>query len=655
MRAGMMWSKLWSKLRPGRMGRVVALLAILAAALAQPEPALAQEMRVRFDATELPRGLLRSEVELAVPEPIRSGGGPLALWFPKWVPGAHGPAGSVEEVVWLSIRTGAGDTVRWRRTPGEVYRVVAEVPEGTRRLAVELRVAAGGGGAGTGVAAGPGIGVINPGAAIVYRERDSASSVDVGVSLVLPEGWHAATALEPVPGASRRSEIVYRPDTLRAVVDAPIVIGRHMRTYDLIGPDAPDGTPPHRLRMVSESPDGVDIHPDLLASYRAMVSEASALFGSHPFDSFDVLVASTDELGRTGLEHGRSTLNVLPPTVFDRPEINAWWDRLLIPHEYVHAWVGKYRRPAGMATGDYHTPKDTELLWVYEGLTQYLGQVLEARSGLMSRDEFVDALHDQVTGLRAQQGRQWRPLIDTALASRLLRSPSGPWAGLKRNQAYYFEGALFWLEADALIRRETGGARSLDDFCRVFFARGPGDPAVKSYSRRDVIGALERVHAHDWDRFFRERVERVTPELPMGAIAGMGYRFELAGEPQRAASGRPLGSPLAQPEGIGLVLIGDGQVRSVTLGSAADRAGLAPGMRIVGVGDLVFGAGAWRKAIERAQQTGGVPVTVRIGDRLERREIAYDGGLRYVRIERDPGREDVLGQILAPRRDVGRE
>jgi len=636
------------------MSRGTVWLIWMLALLASASPALAQEMRVRLDATDLPRGLLRSEVELPVPDEAREGGGSVALWFPKWVPGAHGPAGSVEDVVGLSIRTGAGDAVRWRRSPGEVYRVLAEAPAGAQRLVVSLRVAAGTGGAGTGVASGPGIGVINPGAAIVYPEGDRASQTRVEASLVLPEGWHAATALEPVRGDGGGPEIVYRAASLRAFVDAPIVIGPHARTYDLIGPDAPDGTPPHRLHLISESPRGVDVHPDLLDGYRAMVSEASALFGSHPFESFDVLVASTEQLGRTGLEHGRSTLNVLPPSVFDRPEINAWWDRLLIPHEYVHAWVGKYLRPAGMATDDYHTPKDTELLWVYEGLTQYLGQVLEARAGLMDRGEFIDALHDQVTGLRAQQGRRWRPLIDTARASRLLRSPSGPWAGLKRNQAYYFEGALFWLEADALIRRETGGARSLDDFCRAFFGSGPGDPAVNPYTRADVIAALGRVHAHDWDGFFRERVDRVTPELPMGAIAAMGYRFELAGEPQRGSNGRPLGSPLSQPEGIGLVL-GGGEVRSVTLGSAADRAGMSPGVRIVGVDGLVFSVDRWRRAIEAATETGVVPVTVEVGRRLERLEIAYGGGLRFVRIERDPDREDVLGEILEPRRGEQRE
>ncbi|MEM0983706.1 MAG: hypothetical protein AAGI17_07145 [Planctomycetota bacterium] len=632
------------------MNPIKALLCLLATVW--PAAAFSQVMRIDLNAADLSRGLLTSRVRVPVPDDVQSDGGEMPLWFPKWVPGTHGPTGPITDVAGMTIsaefESGAPDEVlNWTRTPGEVYRVVADVPAGATTLLIEMAASAGVGNSGTQASGAPAVGVINANTVVLYREGDSASEITVQGRLALPNNWTFGTALETADRIEQGpfTIVTFAETSLEDFIDSPIVLGRFGRVFELNAGDAPDFTPPHRLHVVSEIPTALEFNEDLLEDYRAVVTEASLLFGSHPFESFDILLVSTDQLGRSGLEHQRSTLNVLPRDTMLKPAINEWWPRLLIPHEYVHAWCGKYRRPAGMATDDYHTPKNTELLWVYEGLTQYLGQVLEVRAGLMDEAKFVHALHDQVMGLRKQQGRRWRPLVDTARSSHLLRSGGGRWGGLKRNQAYYFEGALFWLEADALIRRLTEGEKSLDDFCRLFFAHAEGDPVPKPFMRDDVIAALNEIVPSDWDGFWRSRVDVTLTDLPLTGITSTGYQLTFKDEPQHS-------SKLDHTDGLGVSVSNGGTITTVILGSPADRARLAPGMKIVGVNQLVFSADNLAIALALTEDSGEIELTLASGESLERRTIAYDGGLRYPHLGRIESRPNVLADILAPRREI---
>ncbi|MGB7323594.1 MAG: hypothetical protein WBD31_01895, partial [Rubripirellula sp.] len=333
-------------------------------------------MRVEIDARDLPRKLLSATVRL----PVTPSGEKVAIWYPKWVPGSHAPGGPIANVAGLQFEDAAGNTLPWRRTPGEVYRFEVDAPDATTEILVRLRYIANQpttNAVGLDSYGSTRLGMVSPNTVLLYAEGMHIDSQIVDVSIQLPKSWSAASALRTSDG-NDTGTVTYQSASLRDVVDSPIMCGLHRKEYELTEPDI--DAPPHTLHVFTDD-EATQLPDAIVQRLQAMVTQTSHLIGSHPFDRFDILLAVTDRLSPNGLEHARSTFNILPPSAL--ASLGAWkgWNRLLIPHEYLHAWCGKYRRPAGMLTGDYHTPKGTELLWVYEGLTQYLGELVEARSG----------------------------------------------------------------------------------------------------------------------------------------------------------------------------------------------------------------------------------------------------------------------------------
>jgi len=321
---------------------------------------------------------------------------------------------------------------------------------------------------------------------------------------------------------------------------------------------------------------------------------------------------------------------------------------MLVPHEYVHSWCGKYRRPAGMVTRDLFTPQDTELLWVYEGLTQYLGYLLEVRSAMATREEYDWDLLNRIRWARLQQGRQWRTLADTGAAAHSLRSGSATWGHLRRSQDYYDEGSLIWLEADAIIRRLTDGRKSLDDFCHAFFRHDAGDPVPKAYDRGEVVRVLGEVAAYDWDAFVRERVETPGPRAAMTLGEEIGYTIQFSNQPPSGPRDSRMDA-LDARDSLGMTIGWDGSIGTVLLGSPADEAGLGPRMRIIGVGDHVWSRARFIETLEASAATGTVTLLMTSGDRLVEKVINYDGGPRFMTIVKQEGEADVLAEILTPK------
>jgi predicted metalloprotease with PDZ domain len=481
------------------------------------------------------------------------------------------------------------------------------------------------------------------------REGAKHNEATIAATLALPDGWSAATVLRTNSGDGPEPEgvIRYDPVTLEVFVDSPIMVGRYARAYELANGHEREGvpqTPPTTMHVFSEAESVVKLPGDVVEAFEAMVEQATVLFGAHHFDRFDILVATSDRLRWNGLEHTASTFNIISQRALQDLDDLRGWQQMLIPHEYVHAWCGKYRRPAGMATDDFHTPKDTRLLWVYEGLTQYYGTVLEARSGMLTVEEMRDWLRRTVSWRRARQGREWRPLDDTASASWTLRGAGGAWSGLRLGQDYYSEGALVWLEADALIRDGTEGEKSLDDFARVFFAHAEGDPVPKPFTRKEVIETLSGVHAHDWDAFFSERIERPLDRPVLELVPLLGYRIEFAAEPPETPRGVSIDA-LDAYDSIGARFSSNGTVRDVLLGSPADDAGLAPNMRIAGVNGHVWSSSRFADALALTPVRGDMELLVISGDTYVTRTVAYDGGRRHMRIVRDETKDDHLAAI----------
>jgi predicted metalloprotease with PDZ domain len=434
---------------------LVGLCLVIGSAAAADAPAVTVEV----DARELPRKLLHTTLDV----PYTSG--PLRLWYPKWFPGSHGPHGRVEDIAGFRVETPEGTPIPWTRDEVELHCFVIKAPEGTRSVRVKLDIvceAAGPDKAGIHTVGSRDVGVINWNTCLVYPQGPAADDQPVKVRLWLPDGWKYATALKAEARKDGDGAVAFTPVSLTTLVDSPLIAGRLLKTIKL---DAGAG-PPAFLHLTSESPEALNLDPKVVELYSRVVREAWALFGAAHYAEFHFLVVCSDALGLFGLEHLSCSLNgVGERGLLDEKLRKGWWLANLLPHEYAHSWCGKYRRPVAMITPDFHTPQKTKLLWVYEGLTEYLGEVLSVRAGLLTPDEYKLTLTAHIRGASRTTGRQWRPLEDTAVAAHLARNPGKSWNQLRRTQDFYMEGMLLWYECDAIIREKTDGAKSLDDFC----------------------------------------------------------------------------------------------------------------------------------------------------------------------------------------------
>ncbi len=600
-------------------------------------------LKVDVDATEISRALLHSRIE------IPAAPGELVVWYPKWIPGVHAPAGPVQNLAGLRFETVKGEALVWRRDDEEMNRFLVTVPAGADRVIAKLDYICNQPSANSSGVDSYGnslVGVINWNTVLLYPESALIDSATASVRLKLPTGWKYGTALrrekETPDGVS------FAAGTLRRVVDSPLICGENFRTIDITGKN----TPPVFIHLASEAASAIQLDDKLIAQYRKLVVEALALFGGARFEEYHFLVTCSDRLPGNGLEHLESSLNGVGERELVEEKKMKSWAMYLLPHEFVHSWCGKFRRPAPMLTTSFHRPERTRLLWVYEGLTQYLGEVLAVRSGLMPLDQHIPAFANKLSHLMQTAGRAWRPLDDTAVASWTIRAHSPAWSQLRRGQDYYDEGLVVWLEADALIRDKTGGAKSLDDFCKKFFAANRAtDPAVKPYELKEVIGLLQELVAdEDWDKFFAERIMQPRPALSLEFLTRtLGYRLQYTAKPSEYFTEREKERKGANvTESIGLSAGDDGKVGSVIPGSVADQAGLASGMSITGVNGRKYSPQRLKDGIADSVTARKIDLLVLDGDTFRSVTLPYADGPRYLELTRTKDHPDTLAAILAP-------
>jgi predicted metalloprotease with PDZ domain len=356
-------------------------------------------------------------------------------------------------------------------------------------------------------------------------------------------------------------------------VDSPLICGQNFRDFDLKGKQ----TPPAVMHVTSESPNAIQFDEKLIGRYRALVAEAIALFGSAHFSDYHFLVVCSDQVPNNGLEHMASSFNSVGEREIIDEKKRKHWPAYLLPHEFVHSWCGKYRRPATMVTTNFHTPERTKLLWVYEGLTQYLGEILTVRAGLLSSEDFVPQFATKLDWLMRQAGRKWRSVEDTAISSWLLRGKSAAWSSLRRSQDYYDEGMLTWMEADALIRDRSGGKKSLDDFCKKFFVTQPEAGAVAGYELDEVIRLLNEVQPMDWKKFFHDRIEVPRQDLGLDFVETLGYRLQYSAKPSEFVTERDKDRKMTTANAsLGLAVSDEGKISAVVPACRATR----PGWRV---------------------------------------------------------------------------
>ena len=612
------------------LGLAVAACSLLAASAV---PAPAPYIKLEVDATDAPRKILHARLE------IPASPGPLTLVYPKWLPGHHAPTGPVTDLTGLRMHA-AGQTVAWRRDPEDMYAFKLEVPAGATSLQVALDCLLPAGGDSSASAQ---VAVICWNEVLLYPKGAQAADLQFATTLRLPKGWQLGTALPPVTqlGDAVQFGIV----SLETLVDSPVVAGAYFRTVDL----SPGAAPPHFLHMAADSAAALELNPEDARCFARLVPETAALFGARHYRSYHFLLTLSDHVAHYGLEHHESSDNREAEKYLVDPDLLKVRAGLL-PHEMVHSWNGKYRRPVGLATPDFQQPMDDELLWVYEGLTDYLDGVLATRCGLWTEDDYRQRLAIDAARLDHEPGRTWRPLADTAVAAQLLYDASKAGTAWRRSVDFYPEGALIWLEADTLLRRLTQGRRSLDDFCQRFCGGESGPPRVVTYTLDDVLSALNGIAPDNWRGFFQSRVYVTTARAPLGGIENAGWLLDYTNTPSPMLKSMETAQKYTDLRySIGLTLKEDGAVQDVIPGSPAAKAGVAPAMNILAVNGRRWTADRLRTAIQAAS-TNSAPIELLVenDDYFKTCKVDYHEGERYPILERDASKPDLLAQILKP-------
>ncbi len=597
-------------------------------------------IRIAVNLREAPKRIIHSRMEIPVAP------GPLTLVYPKWIPGEHAPNGPISDLTGLHFRAGEKE-ITWRRDDADMYAFHLDVPPNTSNLEVsfDYLLPNDTDAQPTGPSATAQLALLSWYTALLYPEGKKSDDLTVAATLTLPRGWKFGTAL-PV-AKQTGEEIEFQPASLTTLVDSPVIAGAFVRTIEL----SPGQTPNHVIHLAGDSAAATMMSPEQILEFRQLVAETGALFGARHYRRYDFLLTLSDFIRPNGVEHHESSDNRVPERTLLDPDIFES-QAALLEHEFFHSWNGKYRRPVGLTPENYQSPLEGELLWVYEGLTEYYGNVLTARDGGWTPERLREFLADRTAYLNQRPGRTWRDLLDTAVAAQLLYPARTEGSAWRRSVDYYDEGTLIWLEADTIIRRESRGKKSLDDFCRSFHGGQATPPKVVTYNFDDIVRAMNEIQTYDWRNFFTERLTSHGPGAPLAGIEASGWRLvftETMNEHQH--SREAANHAIEEQFSLGFIASvpgseSDGAIADVVPGTPAAQAGLAPGMRLVAVNGRRWTPEILRDAI-RAAKGGTEPIELLLQDNdyFQTCRVNYHGGERYPHLERVTSKLDVLTEI----------
>ncbi len=624
---------------PGRIFRhVLLLVALLSPVFGAGMPA--PQVSLFVDATEAPRKIFHARMTI----PAKPGS--LTLYYPKWIPGEHGPTGPIQDLAGLKF-TANGKSLSWRRDLLDGWTFHVEVPAGVSSVEAALDFISPAGSEGIytgGATATDRLAVINWNDVLLYPAGWASDDLTYTASLRLPSEWKFGTSL--VVTSQAGGEIKFAPVSLTMLVDGPVITGEYLKVVPL----NPGQTPPVEMDVAADSAAALDAPPDLWEHYKNLVKQTDALFGAQHYRDYHFLFSLSDHVAHFGLEHHESNDSRLGERALVDPNKRLLGSGLL-SHEFVHSWNGKYRRPADLATSDYEKPMQTDLLWVYEGLTEYLGEILTGRMGERTPEEFRDSLAYTAAELDHTPGRAWRNLQDTADGVPAMQDAPHQWKSWRRALDYYEEDELTWLWADIIIRQQTHGQKSLDDFCRIFHGAPGGPPQVKTYTFEDIVSTLNQVAPYDWRGFWTERLTNHGPGAPLGGIEGSGWKlvYDSTRSPRVQAEEGDRGSVNAAYS-IGLWLKSDGTVTDTVEGMPAAQAGIGPGMKLIAVNGRKFSKDVLGDALQEGKNShAALELLVENTEYYKTYKLDYHGGEKFPHLVRDETEPDVLTEIIKPR------
>ncbi len=595
-----------------------------------------------LDATEAPRRLLHTVMKIPVHP------GPLTLFYPQWIPGQHSPNGPINDLANLKLVAGGKD-LAWQRDPIDLFSFHCEVPSHVDTLDVTFDYL------GASAKDGDGLGMSSPNMTsqlmilnwylvLLYPKGPDVRDQKVEAKITLPEGWKLGTALPIEKNRGNRTQ--FKAATIDTLADSPVLAGKYFAEI----PIGPKSGPPHFLILAGDSAAAIAIPPELKAKYDNLVVEAKALFKSQHYRSYRFLITLSDAISPNAVEHQESSDNRMPERFFIDDSFRNFSLTWYTPHEFVHSWNGKYRRPEAMTTSNFQTPLRTDLIWVYEGLTHYLGYLLTGRSGFYSPEISKENYALVVEAMRSQKGREWRSLGDTSVSAPILYFSRPDWASRRRSVDFYDEGALLWLDVDTFIREKSGGKRSLEDFLRLFFGGSEtGAQRGKPYNFKDVVAALNEVLANDWTKFFEIRLNS-RERAPLDGISRSGWKLVYHDSPGDLVKAHETEDKAQNYiPSLGFIVKEDGTIVDVVPGTLADKADVGPGMKVLGVNDRHFTPDRLREALTTSK-TSKKPLRLLLEnqDYFQNASLDYYAGNRYPFLERDKSRPDLLTEIFNP-------
>jgi predicted metalloprotease with PDZ domain len=618
---------------------VCAIVLPVAAQKNKPAPkSVPPTITVSVDASDAPRKIFHAQLT------IPAAPGTLTLYYPKWIPGEHGPTGPIEDLAGLKF-TANGQTLKWRRDLLDGWKFHVEVPAGVSTVNASLDFISPTGEEGLftgGASATDKMTVLSWNTVLLYPEGWTSDELTYQASLRLPDGWKFGT---PLPVASQSgAELKFNPVSLTMLVDSPVIAGEYLRVVPL------SENPRQEMDIAADSPADLDAPRDELDHYKALTDQALKLFGAQHFRDYHFIYSLSNHVAHFGLEHHESN----DSRSSERSLVDADPRLLasgLLSHEYVHSWNGKYRRPADLATPDYEKPMQDDLLWVYEGLTSYLGDTLSARSGIRTPDEFRDNLAFMAARLDHVPGRTWRNLQDTADGVPSMQGAPPQWESWRREVDYYDEDVLSWLWVDTIIREQTHGQKSMDDFCHLFHGGQSGPPEVKTYTFDDVVTTLNEVVSYDWRGFWTERLTNHGPGAPLTGIERSGWKLVYDETPSELVKARIREEKEINAEySIGLLLNESGKIIDTVEGMPAAKAGIGPGMKLVAVNGHRFSVENLSEALKMGKNSSdSLELLVENTDYYKIYKLDYHGGEKYPHLVRDESKPDVLSEIIAPK------
>lgn len=623
-------------------------------AIVRSAAAAAPQITIALDATDAPRKILHAQLT------IPANAGTLTLYYPKWIPGEHAPSGPVINLTGLKF-TGNGQFLKWRRDLADNWTVQVQVPPGVQEVHATLDyvedMETGQALFSAGSSATEKMAVISWNQVLLYPKGWTADQIMFSASARFPSNWKFGT---PLPVASQSGdEVHFNPVSLYTLVDSPIITGEYLKVVPL----NPGQNPPAELDVAADSPGALVPPQEVWEHYKNLVKQATTLFGATHYRDYHFLFSLSDHVAHFGLEHHEANDSRTDERTLIDPELREL-EAALLSHEYTHSWNGKYRRPADLTTPDYQQTMQDDLLWVYEGLTENYGDVLAARSGLWTAEQYRQHLAMVAAKMNTRRGRTWRNLQDTADAAAILYYAPHEWDSWRRDVDYYDEGELNWLWVDAIIREQSKGAKSLDDFCKLFHGAPSTPPMVKTYTFDDVVNTLNQVVPYDWRGFWTDRLTNHGPGGPLGGIEGNGWKLVYSEAPsEMTRAWEDVHREIDASYSIGLLVDGscdrkrqdgdcdyDGMIVDTMEGMDAARAGIGPGMRLVAINGRRFTPEVFRDALAQTKNSSQpLQLLIENTDYYRTFNLDYHGGEKYPNLVRDESKPDRLSEIIRPR------